>query len=71
MESNDRMHFQNDKEIEKLIPFELGTFSLKSDSLYRAHSLFRENSKGKQMELEARKNSCTYLQRHLPLQEKT
>jgi hypothetical protein len=24
MESNDRMHFQNDKEIEKLIPFEQG-----------------------------------------------
>jgi hypothetical protein len=28
MESNDRMHFQNDKEIEKLIPFELGNYSL-------------------------------------------
>ena len=34
MESNDRLNLQNDKEIEKLIPFEIGTTHLNmSDSV--------------------------------------
>ncbi len=39
MESNDRLNLQDDKDIEKIIPFEIGNFKFFLNFSYRASSL--------------------------------
>ena len=48
MESNDQLNLQNDKEIEKLIPFDIGKNQDKNsqkanDLMYRTYIVFWEN----------------------------
>ncbi len=51
MESNDRLNLQNDKEIEKLIPFDIGTAPF---WLFRAYFVLWEDLQNQQVVLEAR-----------------
>lgn len=39
MESNDRLNLQDDKDIEKIIPFEIGNLMFLLNFSYRASSL--------------------------------
>jgi hypothetical protein len=47
MESNDKLNLQNDKEIEKIIPFDLGMYTTTYRQylilIYRAYIVFRQD----------------------------
>ena len=54
MESNDRLNLQNDKEIEKMIPFEQGILFHKF-KFNRTYPVLRQDLQNQQMEHKARK----------------
>jgi hypothetical protein len=67
MESNDRLNWQDDKEIEKIIPFDKG---IKFNRLHYRTTTFQWcGAKDQQMELEKRAHSVVDYQKHLLVQE--
>ena len=59
VESNDRLNLQNDKAIEKLIPFELG---IHYSVTFRTYPLFGEDQQSKQVGSEARTHFSAHCQ---------
>ncbi len=58
MESNDKLNWQDDKDIEKIIPFDIGNHILLI--VYRAPSLQWESAENQQMESSLGENPRSY-----------